>query len=154
MKKLFIIFALTIFVSSCAKQEDFSFEGIENVAIESLSLAGAVVSGDIVVSNGSRKNLTVEDLELSIMLGTMQVATGALDEAVVFAKRSSEARRVSLSFKPSANLNPLVLLTLSSKIDQITIEGQAKFKLGVVSRTVELPKVRVADFMDNLDLGI
>ncbi len=152
MKKLFIIFAFVCLATSCIKQEDIAFNGIENLTVSEFSLKGALINADLNMTNNSRKNIEVKELEVKITDNNSTLARASLKEAVVFDKKSTQNQNITIVAKLDKQVSPLALMTLQSRLNKLMVSGYISAKVGAINKTIDIEAMSLEQLMKNFGI--
>lgn len=146
MKKIivFTLFSAIMVLSSCIRQDDFSFRGIEAVTFESLSNVSVTVG----VENRSGGRVSIESAKFRLDNCNRPTISMLLRDRVVIEKRSANSVKMNWSLKLD---NPLAAFSAIAAIKRspsdLTVSGEVVVKKGWIRKKIEVDSVPLSQIL-------
>lgn len=126
---------VAILAVSCVDSSKIGFSDAKLGKATSISLSGIDMTASATVKNETRRNIELQNVELTVLSGGKILAHATLVQPVVVEKRSNG--RIDFPIRVRASMSGMLsnILSLLSKSSTLTIDVKAKVKMGGMRKT-------------------
>lgn len=147
MKKIVILLSVVISLlfSSCLKMDDFQIVGIDKVNMQSLSKFEI----EMELRNDSRRNVKIVSAKLDLMQGESHILSLMINEKIIIPRRSIVSLSLPIHVKlRKPFLAAMVVQDLDRHKNTITISGEVKAKVGLITKKFTFKDMPISQFID------
>lgn len=130
IKIIFCFLVIVLFIQSCAKPKELTYQGVRNFHVTKISLERPEVGMDVLFFNPNNFSLTIKNINLDVLINAKLVGKITMETNTVVPANATFAMPIALETELKRVLPNAMQLLLNKEVE-VELRGAAKAGKGV-----------------------